>query len=124
VCLVIRQAGQAGVLPDTEVALIPITDRQGPTREERLLSMSRGGGTAQVRIAGLQEWQDRDEQGRDQLGRSQVLNMPKMGETRHARDQLIREGDKGGQAGRWLLVRKVLCLPEEPPKPATLFLGL
>ena len=119
-CLIIRQAGQAGVLPDTEVALIPITDRQGPTREALLPSMSRGG-TAQVRIAGLQ---DRDEQGRDQLGRSQVLNMPKMGETRHARDQLIREGDKGGQAGRWLLVRKGLCLPEEPPKPATLFLGL
>lgn len=41
-CLIIRQAGgQAGALQeladagtDTEVALIPITDREGPTREE------------------------------------------------------------------------------------------
>lgn len=39
-------------------------------------------------------------------------------------DQLIREGDKGEQAGRPLLMPKGLCLPEEPPKPATLFLGL
>lgn len=41
---------------DTEVALIPITDREGPTREEGapLSFIVSRGGTAQVRIAGLQ----------------------------------------------------------------------
>lgn len=41
---------------DTEVALIPITDREGPTREDGALSLSLSlslsrGGTAQVRTA-------------------------------------------------------------------------
>lgn len=47
------------------------------------------------------------------LGRSQVLSIPKKGETRHAPGELIREGDKGARQGRPLFVPRGLCLPEE-----------
>lgn len=119
---------------DTQVALIPITDREGPTREGRALSptlsrLSRGLALALPRYWGTYCRLQAQEEGRDScdgptlpgtyvtnLAGAQVLIMPKKAETRHAAGELIREGDKGGRQGRPLLLPRGLCLPEELPK--------
>lgn len=118
---------------DTEVALIPITDREGPTREGRALSLSfvSGVGTAQVLRYILQTAGTGRKGSCDgprlpgtyvtNLAGAQVLIMPKKAETRHAPVELITEGDKGGRQGRPLLLPRGTVPSRGTPKIALLF---
>lgn len=119
---------------DTEVALIPITDREGPTREGRALSLVCLGGWHCPGTA-VHTADCRHRQGRKgscdgprlpgtyvtNLAGAQVFITPKKAETRHAPGELIREGDKGARQGRPLLLPRGTVPSRGTPKIALLF---